>query len=162
MNKYSQPATVVNSNLTIFRETQTAVHVHCIESYYVILQIAVNMHNTYIQLLINKELTQVRPSHFVCACVCVCVRPSQCQLHYISNQVLAMPTCETEFRVPKFNQWPLNCKLPSKFSVVCGSMEKARGGSSQDAGRPQNEGATQSTVFLGRDEEARELKSLKA
>ena len=52
----------------------------------------------------------------------------------------------------------------TKFSVICANMEKARGGSSQGAGRPQNEGATQSkvTVFLGRDEEARELKSKRA
>ena len=40
-------------------------------------------------------------------------------------------------------------------------MEKARGGLRQGAGRPQKQGATQSkvTVFLGRDKEARELKS---
>ena len=39
-------------------------------------------------------------------------------------------------------------------------MEKARGGSRKGVSRPQNEGATQSkvTVFLGRDEEAIELK----
>ena len=45
-----------------------------------------------------------------------------------------MPTREIEFTVPEFNQWPLNCEPPSKFSVVCASMEKAWSGSSQGAG----------------------------
>ena len=71
-----------------------------------------------------------------------------------------MPTHEIEFRVPEFNQWPLNCQPQS--SVVCVSMEKARGDSNQDTGRPQNEGATQLkiTIFFGRDEEAREVEKL--
>ena len=40
----------------------------------------------------------------------------------------------------------------------CVSVEKARGGSRQGDGRPQNEGATLSkvTVFLGHTEEVRE------
>ena len=47
------------------------------------------------------------------------------------------------------------------FFDVCTSMEKARGGSRRGTGRPQSKGATQSkvTVFLGRNEEARELKT---
>ena len=70
-----------------------------------------------------------------------------------------MPTCEIEFSIPEFNQWPLN-REPSAKVFGCEHMEKARGGSWQGAGRPQNEGTTQSkvTVFLGRDEEARESK----
>ena len=45
----------------------------------------------------------------------------------------------------------------TNFLVVCTSMKKARGSSRQGAGRPQNEGATQSKVsfFLGCDKEAR-------
>ena len=39
-------------------------------------------------------------------------------------------------------------------------MERVRGGSREGTGRPHNEGASQSkvTVFLGRDEDAREVK----
>ena len=41
-----------------------------------------------------------------------------------------MPTCEIEFRVPEFNQWPLNREPSAKFL-----MEKARGASRQGAGK---------------------------
>ena len=60
--------------------------------------------------------------------------------------------CEIEFRVPEFNQWPLNRESRTKFS-----MEKARGTSQQG---PQNEGTTQSkvTIFLGHEEAAKEFK----
>ena len=57
-----------------------------------------------------------------------------------------MPTCEIA--------WAMN------FSVFCASREKASSGWRQGAGRLQNKDATQSkvTLFLGHDEEARELK----